>query len=154
MKTQLRWQLSKWAVVALLLPLGVVSIKIEPAYGCSCMQPESASVERDRNTAVFAGKVSSLTPTATGYAVDFTVSDQWKGDLGETVQITTGPHSAACGYNFEIGQAYLVYAYGDETDLSVSLCSRTTTLDNAAADIAELNGETASLTVERVFRCP
>ncbi|MEM9163282.1 MAG: hypothetical protein AAGC54_09460 [Cyanobacteria bacterium P01_F01_bin.4] len=154
MKTQLKRQLSKLAVAALLLTPGMISINSEPAYGCSCIRPESASVERDRNTAVFAGEVSSLTPTATGYAVDFTVSDQWKGDLGENVQITTGPHSAACGYNFEVGQAYLVYAYGDETDLSVSLCSRTTTLDNATADIAELNGESASLTVERVFRCP
>lgn len=154
MKTQLKRQWSKLAVAVLLLTPGIVSIESEPAYGCSCMRPESASIERDRNAAVFAGEVSRITPTTTGYAVDFTVSDQWQGDLGETVQVTTADNSAACGYNFEVGQAYLVYAYGEGGDLSVGLCSRTTTLDNAAADIAELNGETSALSVERVFRCP
>ncbi|MEO0458916.1 MAG: hypothetical protein AAF152_20370 [Cyanobacteria bacterium P01_A01_bin.114] len=153
MKIQLERQLSKLAVVGLLITPGIVSIESEPAYGCSCMQPESALVERDRNAAVFAGEVSGITPTATGYTVDFTVSDQWKGDLGETVQVTTADNSAACGYYFEVGQAYLVYAYGDSTDLSVGLCSRTTLLENAAADIAELAGETSEQRVEPTSEC-
>lgn len=123
---------------ALLLP-GMAALDNQPAYGCSCMRPEAAAIERDRATAVFAGEVSRITPTDWGYTVDVTVSDQWKGNIGETVSFTTASDSAACGYYFEIGQAYLVYAHGEATDLSVNLCSRTAPLDNAGADIVELD---------------
>ena len=49
-----------------LVSADLIAIEDKPAYGCSCMRPESASMERDRNAAVFSGTVSSITPTDKG----------------------------------------------------------------------------------------
>lgn len=132
--------LPKLATVGLLLAAGAVSISPRPAYGCSCMRPESASIEREASTAVFTGEVSNIAPSENGYIVDFSVSEHWKGTEGETIQVKTAENSAACGYAFDVGQSYLVYAVGEETDLSVNLCGRTAQLDNAADDIIEFGG--------------
>jgi hypothetical protein len=57
---------------------------------------------------------------------------------GATVSVTTAGSGPACGYTFKIGGQYLVYAYRpkDGSGLSVSLCSRTRPLANAAEDLA------------------
>ena len=122
-------QILKLAVSAsFIVPWGV-SVNVKPAYACSCLRPGPPLAELDRATAVFAGEVSDIKRTTTGVDVSFSVSDVWKGDLNSTLVVTTGPHSAACGYPFEIGQDYLVYAYGrDDAGLEANLCSRTTLL--------------------------
>jgi hypothetical protein len=45
-----------------------------------------------------------------------------------------------CGYNFQVGETYLVYATGDEESpvLSTSACSRTRRLSDAGEDLAYL----------------
>lgn len=133
----------------LLLTTTFLAVTTRPAHACSCMAPEAASVERDRATAVFTGTVTDIAPVASGdgpnlfppqnrYTVTFEVSEQWKGGLGDTATVSTATQSAACGYNFEAGEAYLVYTYGEATNLQTGLCSRTSRLENAAEDIVEL----------------
>lgn len=147
---------SQLAVSLLLLTSVMAVADTPPAYGCSCMRSESVAVERDRATAVFAGEVTSITPVVPEvidageensfvtvfprYVVDFEVSDQWKGEIGRSVRISTANNSAACGYDFMVGEAYLVYTYGEAEDMSVGLCGRTRTLANATDDISELEG--------------
>ena len=134
-------ELSKLAaVMGLFLVSGTILIKSRPAYGCSCVRPESASIEREASTVVFTGEVVSIAPIEEGYFVEFGVSERWKGPEGETIQVKTAANSAACGYAFDIGERYLVYAVGEETDLSVNICGRTAPLDSAAEDIIEFGG--------------
>jgi hypothetical protein len=75
--------------------------------------------------------------------VSFRVSEGWKGPEQDTLEVTTPRGGASCGYPFKEGQEYLVYAYGKEESLKVDLCSETTPLSKASADLEALdNGET------------
>jgi len=64
------------------------------------------------------------------------VSEVWKGPKQQTVEVSTGADSGmGCGYPFEEGQEYLVYA---GKGMSVDLCSETKPLSKAGADLALL----------------
>ena len=115
------------------------TVNVKPAYACSCLPAGPPLTALDQATAVFSGQVSDIKRTTTEVEVSFNVTEVWKGELTPTLVINTGPHSAACGYPFEIGQDYLIYAHGrNNTRLGASLCSRTTLLSNAEADLVEL----------------
>jgi len=148
----------KLAATAVVLSSSVI-VENKPAYGCSCMMPESATVESDRATAVFAGEVTEKTLMGEqhygDYHIDFAVSEIWKGDISNTISLTTANNSAACGFNFEAGETYLVYTYGDTTDMQVASCGRTSLLENAAEDIAELgNGAPPSMPLPKPTNLP
>ena len=67
--------------------------------------------------------------------------------LKETITIKTAQSSAACGFNFEENQKYIVYASQYDDDyLEVSLCSRTGLLSNAIEDLQELGAGYCSYT--------
>jgi hypothetical protein len=59
------------------------------------------------------------------------------------VTVTTCGNGACCGYFFETGQAYVVYATGEGKALDVSLCSRTRPLADNADEVIALNAATA-----------
>ena len=77
---------------------------------------------------------SSLDPVA----VTFQVGTVWKGPLDETLLASTAAAGASCGFSFQEGHDYIVYARGEESDLRVSLCSRTGSLSRAAEDLKQL----------------
>jgi hypothetical protein len=115
------------------------------AFACSCLPPGPPKVELAQSVAVFAGRVISiekpsdtLMSSANPISVTLQVSTIWKGPAHQTVVVQTGPDSAGCGFSFEVGQEYLVYARGTETNLMVSLCSRTQRLTDATEDIRQL----------------
>ena len=99
------------------------------------------------SAAVFEGTVTEIRkPQGEGegnHEVVLQVGRRFKGAEDDTVTVTTASSSAACGYNFEQGGTYLVYAGEAEGQLSVSLCSRTARSEDAAADFAALGGGTA-----------
>ena len=69
--------------------------------------------------------------------VTLRVSEVWKGPRQQTVTITTEADSGVgCGYPFEEGREYLVYATGE--DPSVGLCGETKPLSGADADLEAL----------------
>jgi hypothetical protein len=70
--------------------------------------------------------------------VSFQVHKVWKGPDQSVIEITTALESISCGYEFAVGQSYLVYAYGEENGLTVSLCSRTNTISSASEDMQAL----------------
>jgi hypothetical protein len=70
--------------------------------------------------------------------VTFRVSKVWKGPISATLAVTTARSGASCGYEFESGRDYLVYAEGTDQGLTVSLCSRTQRLSEADEDLAIL----------------
>jgi hypothetical protein len=56
----------------------------------------------------------------------------------EDAEVVTAVSSATCGYNFEVGKSYLVYAGTFDGKLNVSLCSRTALIDQAGEDLQAL----------------
>lgn len=114
-----------------LLTVGALTYA-RPAHACSCMRPPDPATALDGSTAVFEGTVIGMEkvegdalPGVVKYT--FEVTRRWKGDTqpGQTVELVTADNSAACGRNFEDGQAYLVYASTIDDGLGDNLCSRT-----------------------------
>ena len=71
--------------------------------------------------------------------VKFRVESSWKGKLLTELRLTTGLGNGDCGYPFEVGQKYLVYAYGSDVNrLGTNICQRTVDLIEAAADLKAL----------------
>ena len=133
----------KWIA---LLPLAVVFAGLlvpDASLSCSCEPPGTPLEELALYDAVFTGRVVEIAAIAGTPEEDvwilFQLSAVWKGELREDIAIRTGPYDAACGYPFEVGGEYLVYAYflGDG-DLYTGLCSRTNSLAAATEDIAQL----------------
>jgi hypothetical protein len=136
-----------------------------PVFACSCSMPGPPAVELGQAAAVFQGKVLSMVdlqnPLASllnrvrswmglapdtslylqgyGYRVTFAVSSSWKGVTTTVVQVTTGYATGDCGYPFQVGTDYMIYAHGHPSDLSVNMCSRTAGLSGATEDLSYLN---------------
>lgn len=140
--------LAPFAFAFALTPAALLLAPAEAA-ACSCIQP-AGPVEYARDVdAVFVGKVTATTPTQgagglggtmPGNLVTLAVERTFKGQLDAEVNIATADNSAACGINFgKPGAQWLVYARRDDAgQLHANLCSRTTTLEHAADDIAAL----------------
>ena len=107
-------------VVALFVPT------LSSACSCYHVPPEQAF---EQSSAVFTGRVVGVTEVQQDgyplYAVVFQWHAYWKGELNGQVVVFTSTSSAACGYSFEVGVTYLVYAYGDHSVYSTDLCTRT-----------------------------
>ena len=139
--------------IMLLFIISMLAIDTDSASACSCVYPGPPDEELAQATAVFAGKVVGIIKpigfgsisSADPIKVTFRVNTVWKGPVSLTTTITTSRSSASCGYPFEEGVEYIIYAYGTEDDLSVSLCSRTQPLDAAAEDLEVLGVGTAPL---------
>ncbi len=141
-------------LLSLVLTISMLTIETGPAYACSCVIPGPPDEELANSSAVFSGKVVNLAEPFSGFGpvssadpikVTFQVDKVWKGSVSQTTTISTARSSASCGYTFEKGGEYIVYAYGTENDLSVSLCSRTQPLDTAQDDLAVLGVGTEPL---------
>lgn len=78
------------------------------------------------STAIFSGEVLSVTPKSESELdIKIKVGKVWKGKFAEEITITTAANSAMCGYTFEAGKKYLVYANGADDSLMTTSCSRT-----------------------------
>ncbi|MEU4422927.1 hypothetical protein AB0F81_20060 [Actinoplanes sp. NPDC024001] len=105
-------------LVLLLLVLAPIPIAAaEPAWACSCAGP--ADTDRARAEVAFVGVVQSVRPAAAGRQVAFAVESVARGAVGSIVTLTTSDDETSCGYSFEPGGRYRIYAQ----DGSTSLCS-------------------------------
>lgn len=116
----------------------------ENSFACSCapsIGPVKAQVKEafKKSTAIFSGEVISIAPTSEHQVtVTMRVGKSWKGKLAKEITITTAANSAMCGYGFEAGKTYLVYAFGANDSLMTTICSRTK-LSSNTQDITHLN---------------
>jgi hypothetical protein len=128
--------------------LGFVFLIPDCASACTCgsvgsqTQKESVESELSSSEAVFSGEVVDLKRNQKGPLggvdkVSFRVSEVWKGSERKTLEVSTQAQGTACGYPFEEGQEYLVYAYGKQ-NLKASACSETKPFSEAGADLALL----------------
>jgi hypothetical protein len=71
-----------------------------------------------------------------GYRALFRVQTSWKGPVEDETAVYTGMWSGDCGFPFETGRRYLVYAVKDRHDrgLFTSTCTRTIELGVPGAD--------------------
>ena len=126
-------------------------------FGCSVVlcdcaaQHSTVSEALKRHDAVFSGKVLQVKRpevitregrsefSSRGIEVTFRVLRTWKSVDTEEVTIVT-PLSS-CGYDFAVGEEYLVWANLDRSSparLAVGLCSRTGKLAMATKDLRKL----------------
>ena len=128
-------------VCVLMLFAGVIE-----TAACSCNLPFpkptlNQAVRRaykDYN-AIFSGEALEIIKNPNSYflTVKFRVDKSWKGKNSSILLVNTGRGGGDCGYRFEIGKKYLVYAYGSDAELGVTICSRT--------DLLETNTDAAIL---------
>lgn len=141
------------------LYIGILFLCFSPmAIACSCMDQKMPMIETlARNDLVFTGKVLKKSKekwlNSEFYRVEFLLAENYKGVTGNHVSIKTGTDTAMCGFPFEEGESYVVFAYKfpeAEKDRSsavpesniqygTGLCSKTKAIKYAAADLDELN---------------
>jgi hypothetical protein len=130
------------ASVALLL-----SLFPRPAYACSCAPPGTPLETLAAATAVFTGEVVAVEApgpvigvisSADPVKITFQVQVVWKGPVEQVLTLTNPREDASCGYSFEMGKLYLVYAFGHESSLQTHLCTRNQPLAAAAEDLSAL----------------
>jgi len=113
-------------------------------WTCSCielLEPPDAFDEADL---VFSGKVIDVVADNSGYffEVTFEVIESWKGPTSSYTVIFTETESSMCGYNFQDGYNYLVYAYLNSNQNFTNNCTRTNLLANSIEDLEFLNQQT------------
>ncbi|WP_409344739.1 hypothetical protein [Paenibacillus sp. MBLB4367] len=117
------------------------SLQPKTGYACSCAGPLSVQQELQSKTAVFSGKAVSvnvqkglLRSSADPVAVTLEVDRVWKGEIGRKQTVYTAMDGASCGFKFETGREYVIYAHSGNDKLETSICSRTKLLSAAAED--------------------
>lgn len=108
------------------------------ALACTCAPPPPPIAARDAADAVFSGRVLSVTPGKNGLDVEIQVDRSWKKARCGTVVVQTPSDSAACGFGFEVGKSYLVYATIQQGKLGTTICSRSRAIEDAGEDLAAL----------------
>lgn len=142
-------------VMAFIMLAGLAASMPKAAYACSCaVQAGESEEERIRQAvgdakAVFAGEVTGLEKVSVGTVISssdpvqvtFDVSRVWKGQTYETLTVETARSETSCGYDFDEGRQYLVYADntsvtgGDSETLQVGLCGATTPVPDTGAAV-------------------
>ncbi len=136
--------------VEILLPI-ICSVTSAPRTSmCSCVLPKSARSQvqlfMPNADVVFAGtvteikwKVAPLDSTRLDSRMMFRLavmvpSETWKGAVPDTVIVWTPDNVGVCGFEFEEGQRYLVFATRrDSLSVRSGLCTGTQALAGASA---------------------
>lgn len=139
------------SVVLLLGLLIITSLAGRTANACSCGGSGAPCESFGTAAAVFAGTVISVRenpppPKNAGNEVDwfprrafkFSVQQAYSGVAGTEVEVFTGGGGGDCGYQFQVGQRYLVYAFLYKERLQTGICSRTRLFSQATEDLAFL----------------
>ena len=132
---------------------------------CSCAPPDAPRIALDSSAAVFRAHVVALEdrpiplPDLSAFhgkarqeaewvylrqalerlRVTLAVTQVWKGDVAHQIDIYTPNECCICGFPFELGKEYLVYAHGLPSGrLGTTICSRTRSLSRAREDLDAL----------------
>lgn len=142
-------------LLTLLFSICLLLLYAENSSACTCAFGGSAPCQEFwRVDAVFAGTVvgsSKVNVDEGGYKHDMrlvhlTVDQPLRGMQSAEVDVLTGWGGGDCGYGFNLGQRYLVYAYREEKSkrLATSICTRTRLLSEAEDDFAFIKALPAS----------
>src|SRR6202051_2352846 len=141
-----------------------------PVFGCTCAAPPRESKPaselggRTKADAIFEGKVESVElrwklkeaqigdviPTVATdldqdgpvILVSLEILHSYRGDHQKPMRLSTGLGGGDCGFDFEVGKQYLVYAFKDEAgELSTNIRTRTTRLEKGSENLAYPRGK-------------
>jgi hypothetical protein len=141
----MRKQFHRWLLV--LLPWLLVPLC---GKACDCLYVGAPCKAFANTPTVFAGRVVKISTinleTASGddykdRLVFFQVDRSYRGWAANTAEVVTGWGGGDCGYEFQEGLRYLVYAYPDSPTgkLVTGICQRTRPLSQAAEDLEYLS---------------
>ncbi len=136
---------------ALLLVLCFYGTGVTPAHACSCGGPTSACEAFWGTPVVFLGTALDVHMKWSGFGDDkhsyveehrsalFEVEEAFKGirESERVVEVGTGMGGGDCGYDFESGKRYLVFAERDPDDgrLWTGICSVTHPVEEGEEDL-------------------
>lgn len=130
-------------VLGTLLPLALLATN--SSAQCPCPPPApNVRAAYDGSSVVFIGRVDRITKSALKdgkYEVKFSILRKFKGFdeiVGENVVLFTPIDAKLCGYQFLVGQDYIVYGTGNPAAYLATSCTRTGILDNLLDDIDPL----------------
>ncbi len=116
------------ATFIVLVPISVNACTCGMQFGRASVRDRVTS-ERDNSDAIFVGRIlENITPEGALYMAAFRVEVEaaWKGVTSELVTVSTGLEGRMCGYRFEVGATYLIYADGStDKGYGTSKCTRT-----------------------------
>lgn len=133
----------RWILGSLVFPAALL-LADRPALACSCIGGLPICQTFWETDVVFAGEVIDISraetpappPIMGNRLVRFRVERTWRGNAFGTIEVRTGNGGGDCGYSFQRGSKYLVYARRFQGVLTTSICSRTKPLADAAEDLA------------------
>jgi hypothetical protein len=137
------------------LALATAALWSAPALACKCRLQTVEEAKQDA-VGIFEGRVTSIVDEPKteanmfpGKSVTFALVRTWRSfENQEAVTLRTNESSASCGYTFEVGSTYLVYAVGEPDKLLVTSCGRTRRLSEANEDLAALGAGVTPVKVE------
>lgn len=146
MKIQVEIKLRVQTLVLFCLTLVASSVFSSDARACSCGPSPPPLDALEGADTVFRGKVTDATDTEfemmgelwEGRSFTFQAVRIWKGSANSRIIVTTGMGYGDCGYQFQKGEEYLVYAYENDNGLRTNICTRTAHIADAAVDLKAL----------------
>ncbi|HEY7289496.1 MAG TPA: carboxypeptidase regulatory-like domain-containing protein [Vicinamibacterales bacterium] len=141
-------------IVAVLVSAASLAIEVPDASACSCVRRQP-SCTADTGEIAFIGTPTSSVPIV---GIDshpvlrftFAVDESLSGKVPRSTTIETASDTAACGFPFQVGRKYLVYARSTAAGYHVSFCSRTGPLEDRQADLALLKEQLAGKAQRRM----
>jgi hypothetical protein len=148
--------------------MSLLAVLASSALGCTCESPSDAKTVRDlavwysegansseiifegvvENQRLLAGTVdarqNSASPSTVSpqRVISFRVLRAYRGDVSGLVTVLTASSDADCGFDFDTGSQYLVYADRvDDNTLRTSICTGTSLSQHAAPALRVLRGE-------------
>lgn len=136
-------------LIVVMAVVGWLTVTSSVAQACSCMAPGTPCESYGTANAVFVGTAVSVRDVERPKPENvetwhdqrvykFSVEQSYLGVSSTEVEISTGFGGGDCGYQFKIGERYLVYAHSYQNRLSTSICSRTKSFASANEDLAFL----------------
>lgn len=96
------------------------------AFACTCIPNLDVPEAVAKSTRVFRGTVTAIERhDGLLERVTFRVSEHFKGAPAATLRVENHASGPMCGYPFQEGIEYVVYAGGNDRQLQTSSCSRT-----------------------------
>lgn len=109
----------------------IISLHTVMAVSCTCAFTGNAQEEVKKHDFVFIGKVISKTwiksEDGNHFIVKVKQKEIFKGKIQtKIISVKTGPSLPGCGFPFEVGKTYAIYAFSTQNEIRTSQCTRNT----------------------------
>ena len=102
-----------------------------------CLYPFPLKLRMQTSNAVFSGQVLEIKKREEFEEVRFKVLRSWKNIHSDKVVLFNYPNEEAA-ISYQVGESYLVFAYGSENQLATGACPQVELLRNARGTIRQL----------------